>query len=165
MDERTARMCLAAVVEPGHPAVPEAVAAYGAEQVWATLLGAGSDLPLAERARRLRPGDLVARTKAERLRFVIPGDPDWPGGLADLAPCEPVNELSGEPLGLWLAGGGDLAPLAAAAIAIVGSRASTAYGDTVAADFCCPSPMRHCSVPSGPSCASSPVDVARITLP
>ncbi len=135
MDERTARMCLAAVVEPGHPAVAEAVAGYGADEVWATLLGAGGELPLAERARRLRPGELVARTKAERLRFLIPGDADWPGGLADLAGCESVNELSGEPLGLWLTGGGDLAPLAAAAVAIVGSRASTAYGDTVAADL------------------------------
>lgn len=135
MDERTARMCLAAVVEPGHPAVAEAVAAYGAEQVWAGLLGARSEVPLAERARRLRPGDLVARTKEARLRFVVPGDADWPGGLADLAVCEPVNQLSGEPLGLWLAGGGELAPLAASAVAVVGSRASTAYGDTVAADL------------------------------
>lgn len=135
MDERTARMCLAAVVEPGHPAVAEAVATYGAEEVWAALLGAGSDMPLTERARRLQPGDLVGRTKAQRLRFVIPGDADWPGSLADLAGCEPVNQLSGEPLGLWLAGGGELAPLAASAVAVVGSRASTAYGDTVAADL------------------------------
>ena len=135
MDERTARMCLTAVVEPGHPVLADAVASFGAAQVWAGLLGAEGDLPIAERARRLRPGDLVERTRALRLRFVIPGDPDWPPGLADLAGCEPVNELAGSPLGLWVTGGGDLAPLAASSVAIVGSRASTAYGDTVSADL------------------------------
>jgi DNA processing protein len=135
MDERQARMCLAAVVEPGHPAVAEAVTTYGAGQVWASLVGAGEELPLAERARRLRPDDLAARTRAERLRFLVPGDPDWPTGLSDLAGCEPVNQLSGEPLGLWVSGGGSLGELCGSAVAIVGSRASTAYGDTVAADL------------------------------
>lgn len=135
MDERTARMCLAAVVEPGHPVLAEAVAEFGAEEVWAGLLGAEPDLPIAARARRLRPGELVTRTRAEGLRFLIPGDPDWPPGLAELDGCEPVNELSGSPFGLWVSGTGDLAPLAAASVAIVGSRASTAYGDTVAADL------------------------------
>ena len=135
MDERTARMCLTAVVEPGHPVLADAVASFGAAQVWAGLLGAEGDLPIAERARRLRPGDLVERTRALRLRFVIPGDADWPSGLADLAGCEPVNELSGVPLGLWITGGGDLAPLADVSVAVVGSRASTAYGDTVSADL------------------------------
>ncbi|MCC6496537.1 MAG: DNA-protecting protein DprA [Propionibacteriaceae bacterium] len=135
MDERTARMCLAAVVEPGHPAVAEAVASYGAEQVWSGLVRPGSALPLSVRARALSPEDLRRRTSAERLRFAIPGDPDWPHGLADLVGCEPVNQLSGEPLGLWLGGGGDLGELAASAVAVVGSRASTAYGDTVAAEL------------------------------
>lgn len=135
MDERTARMCLAAVVEPGHPAVAETVATYGAEQVWSGLVRPGSGLPLSVRARALDPDGLRRRTSAERLRFVIPGDPDWPAGLADLAGCEPVNQLKGEPLGLWLGGAGDLGELATSAVAVVGSRASTAYGDTVAAEL------------------------------
>lgn len=135
MDERTARMCLAAVVEPGHPAVAEAVAEYGAEQVWASLVRPGGELPLARRARALRPAELSDRLRAGRLRFVVPGDPEWPSGLADLAECEQVNQLSGEPLGLWLAGSGDLGELASASVAVVGSRASTSYGDTVAADI------------------------------
>ncbi len=46
-----------------------------------------------------------------------------------------MNQLTGEPLGLWVAGGGDLAESAACAVAMVGSRASTAYGDTVAGDL------------------------------
>lgn len=135
MEERLARMCLAAVVEPGHPAVAHEVAADGAASAWARLREQGDAVPLAVRARRLVPAELVARTRAEGLRFVVPGDAEWPAGLADLTGCEPVNQLSGEPLGLWLAGAGDLAGLAASSVAVVGSRASTAYGDTVAADL------------------------------
>ena len=135
MDERIARMCLTAVVEPGHPVLAGAVAEFGAEEVWAGLLRAEGDLPIAERARRLRPGELAARTRAEGLRFLVPGDAEWPPALADLAGCEPVNELSGEPLGLWVAGAGDLAALTGSGVAVVGSRASSAYGDTVAADL------------------------------
>jgi DNA processing protein len=133
--ERDARMCLAAVVEPGHPAVAEAVAEYGAEQVWASLTRSGSEMPLGLRARAVQPTELRDRTRAEHLRFVIPGDAEWPPALSDLAGCEPVNQLSGVPLGLWLSGGGDLAELAAHSVAIVGSRASTPYGDTVAGEL------------------------------
>ena len=135
IEEREARMCLAAVVEPGHPAVGEAVAEYGAAQVWASLTRPGSEIPLGQRARALKPGELRDRTSAERLRFVIPGDEEWPAPLSDLAGCETVNQLAGEPLGLWLAGGGNLAELAARSVAVVGSRASTPYGDTVAAEL------------------------------
>ena len=135
MDDRSARMCLAAVVEPGHPAIADAVAEYGAGQVWASLVRPGADFPLAQRAHALRPDDLRDRTRAEHLRFVVPGDAEWPTALAELAGCEPVNQLSGEPLGLWLAGGGDLAELAAQSVAMVGSRASTPYGDTVASEL------------------------------
>lgn len=135
MDERLARMSLAAVVEPGHPAVAEAVAAYGAEAVWASVREQPGDVPLAVRARRVVPEELVARTRAAGLRFVVPDDEEWPAALADLAGGEPVNELSGEPLGLWVGGGGHLGELCSSSVAIVGSRASTAYGDTVAADL------------------------------
>lgn len=134
MDERIARMCLAAVVEPGHPAVAAAVAEQGAEAVW-RVLTESVDTPLAAKARTINTAGLVEATTAAGMRFVIPGDSEWPPRLADLAGCEPVNRLAGEPLGLWLAGAGDLAELVAESVAIVGSRASTAYGDTAAADL------------------------------
>lgn len=133
--ERTARMCLAAIVEPGDSAIAEAIATDGASQVWASLVQPGVNLPLAARAQRLDPDDLVARTSSAGLRFLAPGDEDWPAGLADLAGCGPVNQISGEPLGLWVTGGGSLGELAAASLAIVGSRAASAYGDVVAADL------------------------------
>lgn len=132
--DRVSRMCLAAVVEPGDPGVAAAVAANDASKVWADLVGASDEGALAGRARRLDPEDLAARTRAAGLRFLIPGDDDWPRGLGDLAGCEPINNLTGGPLGLWVAGRGSLGELAASSIAMVGSRASSAYGDKVAAD-------------------------------
>ncbi|MBU4187997.1 MAG: DNA-processing protein DprA [Propionicimonas sp.] len=134
-DERTARMCLAAVVEPGHRAVGEAVAEFGAEAVWAGLAAAGGSSPLERRAQTIVPEDLVAHTRVAGQRFVIPGDEEWPAGMSGLAECEPVQQLGGGPLGLWVSGAGRLGELTAKAVAIVGSRASTAYGDRVAADF------------------------------
>lgn len=134
MDERLARLCLAAITEPGHPAMATALSEFPAAEVWAGLL-AGPDGPLARRARAVEPGEWQARTRACQQRFVIPGDEEWPAGLADLNGCEPVAQLSGEPLGLWVRGAGHLGELTSAAVAIVGARASTAYGDTVAAEL------------------------------
>ncbi|MFZ0529247.1 MAG: DNA-processing protein DprA [Propionicimonas sp.] len=135
MEERTARMCLAAVVEPGHASIAEAVLRYGAAAVWGSIARPGAELPLSRRAQSLDVDQLLAGTRAQGMRFVIPGDDEWPPGLSDLRGCEPVNQLTGETLGLWLAGRGHLAELAASGVAIVGSRASTPYGDTVAADL------------------------------
>lgn len=134
MDERLARLCLATITEPGHPAMAAAVSEFPAAEVWVGLL-AGPDGPLARRARAVDPDELLARTRACQQRFVVPGDEEWPSGLAALAGCEPVAQLSGEPLGLWVRGAGHLGELTSSAVAIVGARASTAYGDTVAAEL------------------------------
>ncbi|PKQ30997.1 MAG: hypothetical protein CVT62_11080 [Actinobacteria bacterium HGW-Actinobacteria-2] len=136
MDERLARLCLAAIAEPGHPAMAAAVSEFPATEVWAGLLG-GPDGPLARRARAVDPEGLRARTHACGQRFVIPGDEEWPSGLEALAGCDPVAQLSGEPLGLWVRGGGHLGEATSGAVAIVGARASTGYGDTVAAELAC----------------------------
>lgn len=135
MDERTARMCLAATTEPGHSSVAEAVAEFGAVEVWTELVGGDADGALTSRARTIRPAELVERTARCGQRFVVPGDDEWPSGLADLASCEPVNQLSGEPLGLWVSGGGHLGELTSRSVAVVGSRASSAYGDAIATEI------------------------------
>lgn len=134
MDARTARMCLASIFEPGRPEVAQAIADYGPEEVFAGLRASG-DSPLANRARKLDPDLILAGAKSAGMRFLVPGDPQWPPRLGDLAGCDPVRQLRGEPLGLWVAGNGDLAQLASCSVAMVGSRASTPYGDGVAADL------------------------------
>lgn len=133
--ERMARMCLAAVSEPGHPAIGQAVAEFGAEPVWEGLVDPTRHGPLSDRARSIVPSELVERTAAARQRFIIPGDPEWPPQLADLGRCPTVQSLTGEPLGLWLGGAGQLANMVAQSVAIVGSRACTSYGSHVAADL------------------------------
>jgi len=135
MEERLARMCLAAVVEPGRPGVAQLLAEFGAEAAWQAMLTGAESSPLAQRARRVVPQALIDATAAVGLRFLIPSDPNWPIRLSDLADCEPVNDLSGVPIGLWVGGHGDPAELCHKAVSMVGSRASTAYGDTVAAEM------------------------------
>lgn len=135
MSDRDARLALACVVEPATPQVAEAVAEFGAEAVWERLLARPADTPLSQRAREFRAEAVLARAEAAAMRFVVPGDQEWPTGLDDLTGCEQVNAMTGPPLGLWVRGGGDLAALAGQSVAIVGSRACTAYGETVAGDL------------------------------
>lgn len=134
MSERDARLALSCVVEPATPRVAAAVAEFGAEAIWQSLLDRQSDTPLARRARTFRAEPVLNRAAAAGMRFVIPGDPEWPSRLGDLDGCEPVNDLTGAPLGLWLRGGGDLAELVGRSVSIVGSRACTSYGETVASE-------------------------------
>ena len=62
-------------------------------------------------------------------RLLVPGDADWPAGLADLG--------AHAPLALWcLAPDGPL-PRTARSIAVVGSRDSTDYGVHVATEISC----------------------------
>lgn len=135
MSERAARLALNCVVEPATTAVTEQVARSGAEQVWDELRRGSGRETVTRRAREFRSESVIARAEAAGMRFVIPGDPEWPLGLADLEGCEPVNDLSGPPLGLWVRGGGELAALARRSAAIVGARACSSYGETIASEL------------------------------
>ena len=133
--EWTARLALNSVVEGGTGAVTAAVAEYGAEAVWESLAGKNRRGPIAERARTFRSEPVLERADRLGLRFLVPGDPQWPVALADLEGCEAVNQMSGTPFGLWVSGGGDLAGLAHRSVSVVGSRACSSYGETVATDL------------------------------
>lgn len=135
MSEREARLALSCVIEPATWRVTEAVARLGAERVWADLLRGPLQAPLSRRAREFRSEPVLEQAAAAGMRFIVPGDPEWPGRLAELEGCEPVNDLSGSPLGLWLRGGGDLTELTDRSVAIVGSRACTPYGETIAGEL------------------------------
>ncbi len=58
---------------------------------------------------------------------LVPEDPRWPSGLDDLG--------TGAPMCLWVRGCGDLARLLDRSIAVIGARASTAYGEHVGAEL------------------------------
>lgn len=75
------------------------------------------------------------------IRLVCPGDPEWPGQLADLE--------NDQPYALWLRGSADLRFSCLRSVAIVGSRAATAYGSYVAAEFAASVAARGLAVVSG----------------
>ncbi|KRV51010.1 DNA polymerase III subunit beta [Wenjunlia vitaminophila] len=72
----------------------------------------------------LDPSEDLARIEALGGRFVCPGDSEWPSQLDDLGHQRPI--------GLWVCGVPSLRLLALRSVAVVGSRACTAYGNHVA---------------------------------
>jgi DNA processing protein len=139
---------LAAAVEAGDAQTLSLVAEYGPVEVWALLRRSG-DSPLARRAQGVRLADLERAADRWDLRFVIPGDPEWPDSLGDLGRHDGFAGLGGLPVGLWLAGPGRLDDVSRHAVAIVGSRAATAYGEHVSADLAAGLAEHGCSVASG----------------
>lgn len=131
--ERLARVGLSRLGEPADPRITRLVADLGAERLHAALAeerdlqGVRSDV-----AARLASHDPVRDLdRAARLgiRFVVPGDDEWPAQVDDLAHAGLVTERGGPPLGLWVRGPLRLDELGDS-VAIVGSRSSTTYGET-----------------------------------
>jgi DNA processing protein len=153
VDERHARVALNLLTEPGDPRVARLVAALGAQEVHARLLddtdldGVRSDV--AARLAGLDPSGILAEAARMGVRFVVPGDPEWPDALDDLADVEPVQGMSGAPLGLWLRGPARLSEVCDRAVAVVGSRSATSYGAAVASDLAAHLSSADVSVVSG----------------
>lgn len=135
MDERDARMALCCAVEPGNLAITAAVADHGAPAVFAGLCRSASRSRWARRAQSLDLNPVRRAAERNRLRFLIPGDDEWPQSLGDLATADAVQEMGGAPFGLWVKGDAVLADVSARGVAIVGSRAATPYGQSVASDL------------------------------
>ena len=107
---------------PGEPAHPGGATASSAPT-------SPSDSPAADPERDLeRAGGLG-------IRFVVPGDDEWPVALDDLARAPHLHERGGVPLGLWCRGPLRLAEVVEQAVAVVGSRSATSYGGSVAGEI------------------------------
>jgi DNA processing protein len=129
-DERAARAALTRLAEPGDTWLGKAVACVGAVEMLDRVRFAapGENGRLADYRVRL-PAlaadlDLAARAGA---RVLVPGDDEWPGAVDDLGERAPIA--------LWVAGEGHLADLARRAVAVVGARACSPYGEHVAAEI------------------------------
>lgn len=133
--ERNARIALSCVVEAGDVTVNAMVAAQGAEIVWDALCAGRSDSRWARRAAGFDPGPVLRQAEAANVRFIVPGDDEWPEQLGVLATAAPVQGLGGLPIGLWVRGAGHLAQLTRRSVALVGARAASAYGEEVAAQL------------------------------
>ncbi|WP_152030948.1 DNA-processing protein DprA [Agromyces aureus] len=141
LDERTARMTLAAVAEPADIITGILVARLGAVETLTLLESRGtlpSEIDSAEGelwrrrlAARLSPGEterINARMVQRDLRMITPADEAWPAELNHLG--------TSAPLALWLKG--DVFPLTvpiAERVTIAGARAATTYGDHIAGDL------------------------------
>ncbi|MFF3848418.1 DNA-processing protein DprA [Streptomyces sp. NPDC002328] len=132
--ERLARVFLARVIEPGDEIGGRWVREYGAPEAVRRLRGNGEALPgvsprrwagLRARAAEAEPLRDLAVAREAGVRFVRPGDAEWPGPLDDLGDARP--------LGLWVRGGPSLRIWALRSVAVVGARACTEYGAHMAA--------------------------------
>ena len=119
----------AQATRPGLPRGRARDAVKSAMERWRTRL---PELPSPEQ---------VLAFRESGIRLVCPGDPEWPGQLADLG--------DDQPYALWLRGSADLRFSCLRSVAIVGSRAATAYGSYVAAEFAASVAARGLAVVSG----------------
>lgn len=132
--ERLDRAFLARVIEPGDELGGRWLREFGAREVVRRLSGGGRPLPeasekrwagLCARAGRADPEGDLARAREAGVRFLVPGDGEWPGQLDDLG--------DGRPMGLWVRGKANVRMWALRSVAVVGARACTEYGAHMAA--------------------------------
>ncbi|MFJ3307994.1 DNA-processing protein DprA [Streptomyces sp. NPDC086549] len=123
------RVFLTRVVEPGDETAGRWLREYGAPEVVRRLRAGGDVLPgvsgtrwagLVARAGRAEPRRDLEVARDAGVRFVRPGDGEWPAQLDDLGDARPV--------GLWLRGRPSLRIWALRSVAVVGARACTEYG-------------------------------------
>ncbi|MFF7239676.1 DNA-processing protein DprA [Streptomyces collinus] len=131
--ERLDRVFLTRVVEPGDEVAGRWLRRYGPGETARRLRDGGEPLPgvsatrwggLVARARRADPERDLEEACRAGVRFVGPGETEWPGQLDDLGDARP--------LGLWVRGRPGLRMWALRSVAVVGARACTEYGTHVA---------------------------------
>ena len=139
LEERLARVALGRLAEPGDPRLARLVAELGAVEVYAHLREdrdvTGVSTDIASRLAGLDPEGELQRAGRQGIRFVCPGDPEWPAPVADLERAGTLNGRGGVPLGLWVRGAGSLADLCGRSVSVVGSRSATTYGVAVAGEI------------------------------
>jgi DNA processing protein len=147
-------LALARVTEPGSRPVFREVAALGAPAVWQALrrgrpcgsLSPALRAAAAARAEGYDPADDLARLQDAGGRLVAPGGPEWPG---DRLAWPDGTLQDAPPLALCVRGPHPLAAVVARSVAVVGARAATAYGSSVAGELACGLAERGTAVVSG----------------
>lgn len=139
LTDRAARAALSRLGEPGDLRLARLVGELGAVSLYRLLAdergldGVYSDV--AARLRALDPERDLDEARRRGIRFVCPGDAEWPTILDDLDTAEPVQGRGGVPVGLWVKGPLSLREVTSCAAAVVGSRSATTYGAQVAGDL------------------------------
>jgi DNA processing protein len=155
VEEVLARVAWNVIAEPGDGVAGTLIAELGPVESLSVATDAGSALvppgtsprALQEACERWRPRaspqavvDALSVASARGARLVLPGGPLWPDAVDDLGVHAPTM--------LWVRG--DPALLSAEPrVAIVGARASSGYGDLLAAEFAGDLAATGCVVISG----------------
>lgn len=133
LGERRARLLLARMGEPYDTWVQGLVAEHGVEDLVGYALRDGRTPEgialdrLVGRLDRALEADDGHIARALGARVLVPGDAEWPDAL---------DELESPPWCLWVRGPLRLDEVPRRSVAVVGARASTAYGEHVTAKIC-----------------------------
>ncbi|MEU7477475.1 DNA-processing protein DprA [Lentzea sp. NPDC042327] len=140
-DVRLARAYLSRVAEPHAGALAGLVSEVGPVEA-ARLVRSGEVSPSVVSQTSARRAEERAHEDLERIagrggRLVVPEDAEWPGWPFIALTMGQARRLrcGGEPLALWVRGPYDLGEVTEKAVAVVGSRAASGYGEHVAAEF------------------------------
>lgn len=128
--DRLARVTLSCAVEPGDGTTSSLVLQLGAERALEQSLSATDGETgemLARRLAEVDPERQLDQAMRCGIRFLVPGDPEWPTGLDQLDDAITDAGFGGTPPGLWVKGPMPLTELATS-VAVVGSRAASVYG-------------------------------------
>lgn len=150
--ERLARVALNKISEPGEPRLARLVEEMGAVALHDHLAGErdveGVLTDVAERLVRCEPEADLDRAGRQGIRFVVPGDAEWPAQVDDLHRADAVHQRGGTPIGLWVRGPVRLDQVTDS-VAVVGSRSATTYGADVAAGLAAEAGRQEWCVVSG----------------
>ncbi|GAB7190586.1 DNA-processing protein DprA [Kineococcus sp. NUM-3379] len=133
-DERLARAAWSRLAEPGDAEASGLLASCGAVAALEAVLAGAGPQRWRLRLEGVDPAADLAVLEGVGGRLLVPGDAEWPAGLADLdRALGPDGRVLAQPLCLWVRG--PLALTSARSAAVVGSRAATGYGEHVAAEL------------------------------
>ncbi|WP_051425920.1 DNA-processing protein DprA [Jiangella gansuensis] len=152
--EREARAALSAVVEPGDERVAERLEKAGAEAAWHAVRGGDDGVDptglLRRRSEHADGAEILERAEGLGVRYLCPGEPGWPEPLlATAATMAFGTDRVPPPFGLYLRGEADLAASVRSAVAVVGARSATRYGERVGSDLAADLALAGWTVVSG----------------
>lgn len=129
--EKLARVVLSHACEPGDLTSASLVHQLGGQGAMQAQLSPKADSTLHERIAAVDPERVLREAGEQGIRFVVPGEAEWPSQLDDLVGVE-HHGLGGVPPGLWVRGPATLARLGES-VAVVGARSCSTYGQSMAA--------------------------------